>query len=144
MTNRIPTLFLSLTLAALAPAAVAQTPGQQFMDNWDLNADGTATLEELEQMRGNVFFTFDADENGFLDAEEYVMFDEARANDVGNYQGAQRKQMGKVADAMSLSQNDRDGDGKVSRAEFVAGAADWLARIDRNGDGVVTTEDFGR
>lgn len=143
MTKYRLTLALALTLAA--SAALAQTtPGDQFLQNWDLDGNGTATLAELEEMRGNVFMTFDSNEDGYLDAEEYVTFNEARANDVGNYQAEQRAQMKRVADGMSLAANDRDGDGKVSREEFLQGAADWFKFLDKNGDGGVSLEDFRR
>lgn len=147
MTLRHFAAALALALAAPAGAALAQpqtTPGAQFMQNWDLNQDGTATLDELREMRGNVFLTFDSNEDGFLDAGEYVMFDQARANDVANYQGGRRAQMQRVADAMTLANADLDGDGRVSRSEFLDGTAGWFAALDKTGDGAITTADFGR
>lgn len=64
---------LSITATAFvltASAALAQTtPGDQFMQAWDLNGDGTATLAELQEMRGNVFASFDENDDGVLDAE---------------------------------------------------------------------------
>ena len=138
------TRFTTLTAALLlATTAMAQTtPGEQFMQSWDLDGNGTATLKELRQMRGNVFLTFDANEDGFLDADEYVLFDEARANDVANYEADERDQMQAVADGMSLSTSDTDGDGRVGREEFLAGAGEWFTQLDKNGDGGITLEDF--
>jgi Ca2+-binding EF-hand superfamily protein len=137
-------LGLGLGLTLLSTAALAQTtPGDQFLQNWDLDGNGTATLAELETMRGNVFVTFDANEDGYLDAEDYVLFDEARATDVGNYQADQRTQMQQVADGMSLPNSDRDGDGRVSREEFLTGAADWFQALDKDGSGGITLKDFG-
>ena len=137
---------IRMTIAALllsATAALAQTsPGNQFMDNWDLDGNGTATVEELREMRASVFLSFDSNEDGALDAEEYVMFDEARQNDVNNYEGAQRAQMQKVADRMGLLASDLDKDGKVTRVEFLAGADTWFAELDRNADGGITLDDF--
>lgn len=40
------------------------------------------------------------------------------------------------------SQLDADGDGQISRDEFIKAGEDWLTRFDRNGDGVVTADDF--
>lgn len=139
-------MIFRLTLAAgllAATTALAQaTPGDQFLANWDLDGNGTATNAELREMRASVFLTFDANEDGALDAEEYVMFDEARANDVSNYQAEQRAQMQKVADGMSLPASDTDGDGRVTRDEFLAGADRWFAQLDRNADGGITLDDF--
>lgn len=138
---------IRMTTAALllsATAALAQTsPGNQFMDNWDLDRNGTATVEELREMRASVFLSFDSNEDGALDAEEYVMFDEARQNDVNNYEGAQRAQMQKVADRMGLAASDLDKDGKVTREEFLVGADAWFAELDKNADGGITLDDFG-
>ena len=132
-----------LVLTATATAALAQTtPGDQFMQSWDLDGNGAATLEELREMRGNVFAAFDADQNDILDAEEYVYFDEARANDVAGYEAEQRDQMQAVADGMSLTASDTDGDGVVGREEFLAGTDGWFADLDKNGDGGITLVDF--
>jgi len=132
-----------LVLTATATAALAQTtPGDQFMQSWDLDGNGAATLEELREMRGNVFAAFDADQNDILDAEEYVYFDEARANDVANYEAEQRDQMQAVADGMSLTASDTDGDGVVGREEFLAGTDGWFADLDKNGDGGIMLVDF--
>ncbi|MCB1508079.1 MAG: EF-hand domain-containing protein [Hyphomicrobiaceae bacterium] len=129
----------------LAGSALAQSgqPGLHFIEVWDLDQNGTVTLEEAEQRRGDVFLSFDADGNGVLDAEEYAVFDEARASDAqqhgtGMGRGGQRAQEG-----MTLAYNDTDVNGEVTREEFLARTADWLALIDRNGDGAVTAEDFG-
>ena len=135
--------LIPATLVLTATAALAQTtPGDQFLQSWDLDGNGAATLEELREMRGNVFMAFDADQNDILDAEEYVYFDEARANDVANYEAEQRDQMQAVADGMSLTASDTDGDGVVGREEFLAGTDGWFADLDKNGDGGITLVDF--
>ncbi|PFG65069.1 EF hand domain-containing protein [Thioclava sp. ES.031] len=136
--------LLTATFLLAASAALAQTtPGDQFMQAWDLDGNGTATLTELQEMRGNVFSSFDANDDGALDAEEYVLFDEARAADVANYQNAQRAQMQKVADGMTLENSDLDGDGRVSRDEFQEGTKAWFVKLDKNGDDGITLSDFG-
>jgi Ca2+-binding EF-hand superfamily protein len=138
------TLITAAFLLSATSVLAQNTPGDQFLQNWDLDANGTATIEELREMRSNVFTSFDANEDGATDAEEYVLFDEARAADVGNYQAGQRAQMQKVADGMSLPASDLDKDGRVSLDEFLTGADRWFAELDRNGDGGITLEDFGR
>ena len=49
--------------------------------------------------------------------------------------------MGRDPAAM-LEKADTDGDGRISRAEFVAARTANFAKFDRNGDGVITRDDF--
>lgn len=106
------------------------------------------TAEEARERRSDVFASFDANDDGYLDAEEYVFFDEARANDQKNHEGGKGQGHGKgkrnPANGMKLEVNVTDKDGKVSQDEFLDNAASWIEMIDRDGDGVVTTADFGR
>jgi len=149
--------ILLLTAAiALGSAAYAQqgNPGGHFIENWDANEDGQVTLAEATEKRSDIFLTFDEDDNGFLSASDYAMFDEARANDHANMQqGGQGNGQGRgqghggqdrEGQGMSMEFNDVDGDGQVSRDEFMARTPDWYATMDRNGDGIITTADFGR
>ncbi|MCC1493843.1 EF-hand domain-containing protein [Cognatishimia sp. F0-27] len=137
--------LLTLALLALCAPVSAETPqpGGHFVENWDVDGDGAVTLADIESRRADVFMTFDADENGVLDRAEYDLFDEARANDMKDNAG-HGKGMRRASEGMTLAFNDADADGRVSRAEFLARSADWLAMLDRNGDGHVTGADFGR
>ena len=120
-------------------AAMAEMPGEHFIENWDLNEDGEVTAEEAAERRSDVFAAFDSNEDGILDAEEYVLFDQARAEDQKGRPGRRHG----PARGMTLEANDVDGDGAVSEDEFIGRTAEWIARIDRDGDGVVTLADFG-
>lgn len=137
--------FTTFALVALFPLSVAAqgAPGSHFIESWDLNADGTVTLAELEQKRGDVFYMFDEDENGMLNADEYASFDEVRAADMENQGDHAQGKMGRVQEGMQMTFNDTNDDGQVSKAEFLAKAADWLAIIDRDESGNVTSADFG-
>lgn len=139
-----PFVLLAATLMAVAPA-IAQNnqPGAHFVENWDIDDDGAVSVEDIKNRRADVFFTFDADENGVLDAKEYVEFDAARAADMENNAG-HGKGMRRASQGMTLVFNDSDENGEVSRNEFLDHSGDWFAMLDRNGDGVVTTADFGR
>lgn len=142
--------ILALALAATTAPLHAQNgnPGAHFIENWDLDGDGAVSLAEAQERRSDVFASFDADEDGYLTAEEYQVFDQARANDIeanaGQHgMGKGHGAMTRAADGMRLDVNDADGDGRVSQAEFLTGAEGWITGMDRDGDGVVTAADFG-
>ncbi|MCB1971281.1 MAG: EF-hand domain-containing protein [Geminicoccaceae bacterium] len=130
-------------LLVTVPVAVAQQPGQHFLDNWDLDESGDVSVDELRERRGDVFSSFDHDDNGVLDEDEYDVFDEARHSDMQNEPG-RGKGMDHVMRGLERQNNDADGDGLVSREEFVGNSDAWFRSLDRNEDGIVNTDDFGR
>ncbi|KEO51675.1 hypothetical protein [Thioclava pacifica] len=134
--------LIAALLVSLPMAARAENPAEQFMSTWDLDGNGTATLAELEEMRADVFTSFDANEDGVLDLEEHAVFDEARANDVAGYEGKRREQMQKMADGMRMEATDANGDQQVTLAEFQSSTVKWFTQLDKNGDGGITMEDF--
>ena len=144
MLRTLPLAAVLFGALAFPVAAQNGQPGAHFVENWDLDEDGQVTLAEVTERRGDVFLTFDADENGVLDAEEYALFDEARANDMEGQQGHGHGAMKNAETGMHLAFNDSDGDGLVTREEFLNHASGWMELMDRDGDGVITTTDFGR
>ncbi|SFR32337.1 EF-hand domain-containing protein [Litoreibacter janthinus] len=139
------TLAAAFWAASNALAMAQGIPGQHFMENWDLNEDGTVTLAEITERRDNVFISFDADDNGSLSAEEYELFDEARAshqNDGAQGQGGGKGHGKGAGEMMDMVVNDTNADGVVSRDEFMAQAPLMLAALDKNSDGTVTAADF--
>ena len=138
-------LIAIVTLTTLVPcAALAQdTPGSHFIENWDLDASGAVSVEEIIERREMVFNMFDNDQNGALDAEEYVLFDETRAADMENNAGGHGKGGDRMQEGLTFGFNDIDTDGRVSKEEFLSNSAAWVAQIDRNGDGMITSADFG-
>lgn len=140
---KFSTLF-ALLLAATTATAQQGAPGGHFVENWDLDGDGQVTLAEAMERRGDVFLTFDADENGMLTGEEHDLFDEARALDMAENGEGHGTGKGNPANGMLREVTDANGDGNVTREEFLDAVPTWFAGMDRNGDNVVTTEDFGR
>ena len=138
-------LLIPTALAALTATSVfaAGTPGAGFLENWDTDANGEVTLAEVAEKRADVFVTFDENGDGVLTADEYVAFDEARAADQANEKGRGNGGHGKASVGMTLEFNDTDGNGEVTAAEFNGESEAWFSILDRNGDGVVTSADFG-
>jgi Ca2+-binding EF-hand superfamily protein len=136
-------LLATLLTLPLTAFAGEELPGSHFIENWDLDTNGRVTLEELIEKRGDVFYAFDSDENGELSAEEYVYFDEARKADMDSQADAKGAKKGKMQIGMTFAFNDVNGDGAVTREEFLSRTMNWLSVIDRNGSGDVTSEDFG-
>ena len=138
-----PLLLTALLLAAAPLAAQQGTPGLHFVENWDLDGDGAVTLAEATERRGDVFRSFDADDDGVLSPEEHDLFDQARAQDMetngmGHGGGARNP-----ANGMLRAVTDVNGDGQVTRDEFLNTVPEWFTGMDRNGDGVITPDDFG-
>ena len=140
--------FFSVAAALfLGTATFAQQgkPGAHFIENWDLDEDGQVTFAEAKEKRGDLFTMFDQDEDSQLSDAEYDLFDETRRADMDENAGGHKKgPMRGVDKAMTREFNDVNGDGQVSRDEFVGRTGDWFTMMDRTGDGVVTTQDFAR
>ena len=148
-----PTLIaMVLGLALSAGSALAQVPGERFMQVWDLDGDGKVTLEEAKTQRADIFNAFDRNSDVRLDAEELQALDAAREAEQADRPspgrrlglGGKGQGMKAAGEGLSHAKLDENGDGTVSGAEFVSGTAAWHARLDRDGDGVVTSDDFGR
>lgn len=138
------TLMLAAPLSIPPAAAQQGVPGGHFIENWDLDRDGAVTPFEARTKREELFVMFDADESGALDASEYDLFDETRDADVATNAGGKGPgPMQAVVEGLVRGFNDTDGDGLVSRQELADRTADWFPLMDRDGDGLVTTADFG-
>lgn len=143
---------LTILIAAIAFGTAVNggngQPGAHFIESWDLDEDGQVTQAEVTERRGDIFVTFDEEDDGVLSAQDYVMFDAARASDQEDKgQGGQGHGGGnaqKASVGMELGFNGVDGNGSVSLKEFMNRSVDWFQILDRNQDGVVTTADFGR
>jgi EF hand domain-containing protein len=115
----------------LAPVAFAQIPEPvDPLRNgpliWDFNHDGIYTCDEWKRFADQLFTVADKNRNGFLEASEFPTI---------------RKADPAFADA-DLGYFDDNGDGKVSRKEFVDKPSPFIARYDRNADCRVTPEEL--
>ncbi len=138
----VSALLTTSPTSILAAGSGSGIPGQNFINSWDRNEDGIVTIEEIKEKRNEIFNAFDSNEDDYLDAEEYVYFDEARANDMASKGVTASNNPKKGANLMTLKANDINGDGRVSREEFIKNATSFFTAKDTNGDGVISNEDF--
>jgi hypothetical protein len=140
--TRIVAVALATVVAGTAVAQDGQ-PGEHFIENWDMDANGEVSLAEAQQKRADLFRMFDQNEDGVLNKDEYALFDRTRQDDMAaNAGGHETGMMQTVNQGLTLPFNDTDADGSVSAVEFLDRVPDWFRMMDRTGDGVVTTDDF--
>lgn len=124
----MPSLILiaALALPLTVNAACAQSPlKSRVFDRVDTNGDGTIDRDELQAAMAQRFARLDGNGDGYLDRAEI----EAARERVARRISAART----VAEGR-LEARDRDGDGRISRAEFMHVPA-LFDLADRNRDG---------
>lgn len=113
------------------PAAKhAEFAGRRF-ERLDTNHDGVVTLDEYTAAAIVRFKALDSAGNGRVTADEI-------ANSPSAHERAER------VSVRIVKRLDTNGDGAVSREEFLAAARQRFARIDRNGDGFITADEIGQ
>ncbi len=133
-------LFAAAAVACLSGPVFAQAGPGALFDRFDADGDGAVTYEEVQAWRTRFFTTADADENGFLTSEEMqAVRDQAAAAGAGGQRRGPRRG-GRGGDP--ITRLDADGDGQLSRAEFVDAPFPALERFDRNEDGRLTRDEL--
>ena len=144
MKLRVKLLALAFLSSVATSAAAADPSLSHFLEQWDANGDGSVSLAEIRQGREHRFAAYDADGDGYLDREEQAKFDKVRETGIARFSEDDRIKIRQVADGLSMPRNDADGDGRVSRDEFLKGGESWFKSLDKDGDGAVTVLDLAK
>lgn len=125
--------LLSVVLASSGLAVAGghgHAGGQKFMKFFDTNQDGTVTQEEFSIAAASRFTKMDSDKNGVVSADEFRSYVRTRRSE-------HRQQRYQDMDANK--------DGQISKDEFLLSkrqrAEGKFARMDKNGDGLVSAEE---
>jgi hypothetical protein len=133
----------AIVATVLSTAAAAQSASlEHFLEQWDGNGDAIVTRAEIRQGREQRLYAFDVDGDGFIDPQEYARFDKVREAGIARFAAQDQENIRRVAKGLTHEWNDADGDGRVSRAEFLDGGDTWLKALDKDGDDRVTIRDL--
>lgn len=136
----------ALLLSALIAIAVPLKAMSQFsLGDIDRNNDRAISQQELLDHRTTLFDRYDIDHNGQLSATEHKAMtadrkaQRAAALEKSGKGGFFKKRAAeKYARAMDEGQGatraDSNGDGQISKAEYLSAAQEWFTKADRNGD----------
>ena len=138
-------LSAGLGLTALAGAALADK-GQGMFGRADTNGDGFVSKEEFAAGRDKMFARFDANSDGAIDQAEVDKAREAwhqRKNQQAQADsGTQTETPKKERHGRFLARIDADSDGKVTTQEFAAAGDKMFAKFDANGDGKLAQDEM--
>jgi len=127
---------MAIALAGLllcgCSAFAADGNARQLFQRIDANGDRKLEFSEIQAMRAQMFDRMDVNRNGVLDPGEVQAAME-------RVQSKRDVQTARFADLQAEAKRmDRNGDGKISREEFTAAIPDRLLQADINGDGALS------
>ena len=115
-------------MAARAVAQQRQPDPSKVFESADTNGDGVITKEEFHTARERLFARLDRNGDGYIDKDDMS----------GRLAGRQKAQE-RLAEL--VTQLDKDGDGRVSRSEFVDGATPLFDRADTDHNGELSKDE---
>jgi len=115
-------------MAARAVAQQRQPDPTKFFESADTNGDGVITREEFHAARERLFGRLDRNGDGYMDKDDLT----------GRLAGRQKAQ-GRLAEL--IAQFDRDGDGRLSKAEFVDGPTLAFDQADTDHNGQLSKQE---
>lgn len=125
-------MIVSATLLTLlsVPSMAQMRGGEGIFERADADSDGSVTREEYIAARSEQFTKFDRNSDGYIDS-----------TDVPKRLAARREQNGGGGHSM-MGQFDADGDGKVTKEEFVNGPTTIFDRADTDGNSVLDAKEL--
>ena len=126
-------LITAAVLSLLGAPAIAQMMrqgGEGMFERADANNDGSVTKEEFAAARGGQFAKFDRNSDGYIDS-----------SDVPKRMAQRRNQNGSGGEMLG-GQFDANGDGKVSKQEFINGPTLIFDRADADKNGVLDAKEL--
>jgi hypothetical protein len=133
------TLAAGLSFAQDDPATTPKAPADAFIEQLDTSGDGKVSLEEALAPQKPRFSETDTDGDGFVSVEEAST---AFSNQVPAEMLEAMKERGMPDPGQTFVGNlDKDGDEKISPAEFEQPTVESFERMDADGDGFATNEE---
>ncbi|MBZ9683552.1 MULTISPECIES: EF-hand domain-containing protein [unclassified Mesorhizobium] len=129
-------MALAGVLLCTASACAADGSARDLFRRIDTNGDRKLEFSEIQEVRAAMFDRMDTNHNGVLDAEE-VRTAVERVKSTRDFQTARFAGFQTQAGRI-----DRNGDGKISRDEFAAFIPDRLLKADTNGDGALSISEL--
>jgi len=126
--------FLGVTITAIAVTFAQSADG--VFQKYDLDRDGKVTTKELSNPQA--FERFDVNKDGAITLEEYEKVAGATAKPSASSGVANNALKSHIEGTIKAA--DKNGDGKITKEE--AGEAAWFARLDQDGDGVISAEEL--
>ena len=126
---------VAVALASVAFGASANHGGEDKFKMMDTNNDGQVSAAEHDAAVTKMFGDMDADKDGFVTAAELdAKHASMKTADKGEKRGMDMKSSDKIA------KMDKDGDGKLSAAEYGGGAKEMFGKMDTDGNGIALRE----
>lgn len=133
-----------LGLTALAGAALADK-GPGMFGRADTNGDGFVSKEEFAAGRDKMFARLDANGDGTINQAEVDKAREAwkhRRAEKAQADGTTQPEKPKKEHRGFMARLDTDSDGKVTTQEFAAAGDKMFTRFDANGDGKLAQDEM--
>jgi hypothetical protein len=107
----------------------------------DANGDNSITRAEVEALQAEMFEWMDRNGDGYLSSEDRSPMHQRLAA-IRDAEGSERRERRRDRHGARHEERDADGDGRISRAEFLNGEHRGFDRLDANNDDVVTPDEL--